>query len=421
MATVPSAFSRSLAAATLFPMDVYATFLQTIRRYRLIEPGDRVLAAVSGGADSAALLALLKELRDPAFELAVAHLDHGMRGEAGAADAAYVAEAAGAHGLEFFTARLDDAGLRRTGRGPRRSEAWLRRRRFAFLARTAAAWGAGKIALGHTRDDQAETFLLNLIRGAGTQGLGGMPFISPLPGLGSMPATGPAGAPAASSPGRQPRRSGLPRVIRPLLLIPRGDIEAWLAGRGIVPRQDATNADPGYLRNRLRAELLPLLDDLRPGARAAIARAAHLLQEDEALLETLAERALARAPHVVPPDADAGAADYGAGQAEPDDQEQASVRAELRTPAAPGPGADGAARNRTAPLSVESLQARPRPLARRLLRRAAAPQTPGAGQIEAVLELIQDGRGGQIDLGGGLVARVKGGRRGQVTLEPAAG
>ena len=169
-------------------MDVYGIFLRTLRRIGPPQAEQRVLVAVSGGADSVALLLLLLKLREggPAFHLAVAHLDHGVRGEAGRADAAFVADLAARHELPLLSGRLEpdtelecdtkeDAPLRPTSdHMALPSEERLRQARQAFLAEKAAEWRADRIALGHTRDDQAETAILNLLRGSGSRGLGGM-------------------------------------------------------------------------------------------------------------------------------------------------------------------------------------------------------------------------------------------------------
>ena len=193
--------------------------------------GSRVLVACSGGPDSLALLHVLHELAKPfGWSLAVAHLDHGVRGARSAADATFVAKQAHALGLDSEIAQVSVKG---------RSEDALRRARHAFLAQAALDLGCDAIALGHTADDQAETVLLRLARGTGVLGLAAM----------------------------RPRRG---RVLRPLLEASRQDVLAYLKDRRLRPRKDLTNADRRYARNFVRAEILPKLAHLNPRVGAAL-------------------------------------------------------------------------------------------------------------------------------------------------------
>jgi len=186
-----------------------------------------VLVACSGGPDSLALLHVLAELSAPfGLALAVAHLDHGVRGARGAADARFVARQAHALGLDSVI-ELPARPLKKA------SEDTLRKLRHAFLARAARELSCDAIALGHTADDQAETVLLRLVRGTGMTGLAAM-------------------------------RARRGRVVRPLLEASRADILAYLADRGLRPRKDETNADPAFARNFVRAEILPKLAHLNP-------------------------------------------------------------------------------------------------------------------------------------------------------------
>lgn len=233
-----------------------------ILQHTLIAPGDTVIVAVSGGADSVCLLALLHALA-PQLEcrLHVAHLDHALRA-ASKADAASVATHAAALGLPCTLERRDVRALARERRLSLETAA--RAARYDFLRAVAAKEGATCIATGHTRDDQAETLLLHLARGSGLAGLAGM----------------------------TPRRDGL---IRPLLEISHAETLACCAALGLTPREDASNRSPAHRRNRLRHEVLPLLESIQPAAGANLARAARLLAVDLALIERLAARALARA------------------------------------------------------------------------------------------------------------------------------
>jgi len=242
------------------------SLLHHLRAHRLIRPGETVVVAVSGGADSTALLHGLwfwqARLR---CRLHVAHLHHGWRGAAADADAAWVAELAARRGLPCTVGRLPP----RHTPGGAAGETAARAARYAFLGRVARATGAAAVAVAHHAGDQAETFLLNACRGAGTHGLAGM-------------------RPASDRPGF--------RLIRPLLPFSRETLRAFLSAHGLDWREDATNARPDSPRNILRLKALPLLRkgvNLRAGE--ALARAAGLLAEDDDALMRLGERARRRA------------------------------------------------------------------------------------------------------------------------------
>ena len=229
--------------------------------------GATVVAAVSGGADSLCLLGTLLALRERGQagapgDIVVATLDHGLRGAAGAEDARWVAELAARLGLRCFADQVD---ARAHARARRLSpEDAARRLRYAFLRRVAGEVGAARIALGHTLDDQAETILLHLLRGSGLDGLAGM----------------------------RPLRGDL---ARPLLGLTHTQAMAWCAERGWLPREDLTNRDERYLRNRLRRRLLPLLEAYNPEVRRTLARNAAYIADDLALLEALTDDAWAEA------------------------------------------------------------------------------------------------------------------------------
>jgi len=230
----------------------------TIERRGLLKGGETVVVAVSGGPDSLALLYVLARLAsDYRLALHVAHFDHRLR-EGSAADAAFVARVAARLGLAA-TVRAADSNEPMRGRSP---EEVARERRYAFLDEVADATGAARIATGHTLDDQAETVLMRVVAGTGVRGLGGIP----------------------------PVRD---RIIRPLIDARREETEAFCRALRLKPRRDPTNADPAFLRNALRRELLPVIME-RFNARAveALARLADLARDDDALLDELASNAM---------------------------------------------------------------------------------------------------------------------------------
>jgi tRNA(Ile)-lysidine synthase len=242
---------------------------RTIERYRLFPPGARVLVAASGGADSTALAWLLRELAPRmAFELAgLAHFNHNLRGRAADGDEAFCRDLAARLGVAFVAGRADVAAVARERRLS--IEAAGRELRYAFFERTRADLAAHRVAVGHTLDDQAETLLLNLLRGTGTRGIGGMP-------------------PARGS------------VVRPLIDCSHAELVAWLDGRGEAHRDDESNRDRRFTRNRLRHEVMPAFERAFPGAASMLARAAGVARADADYLEAVAEEMLGRVAQVEP-------------------------------------------------------------------------------------------------------------------------
>lgn len=238
-----------------------------------------VIVAVSGGADSLCLLHLLRQCAaDLNMTLVVATLDHSLRGDAGAADASFVASLARQWALPVRQARRDVGALVQTHRFS--VEEAARRVRYSFLAETAREVNAHTILTGHHADDQAETILLHLIRGSGMAGLQGMRAVTPLGASHVLPTERPA----------------TDRVIvRPLLPFSRQAIEDYCQQHGLEPREDATNAEVSYTRNRIRHEVLPLLEQLNPGIRQALAQTGAIIESDYTKLSRLADAALARA------------------------------------------------------------------------------------------------------------------------------
>ncbi|HAA75153.1 TPA: tRNA lysidine(34) synthetase TilS [Candidatus Latescibacteria bacterium] len=230
-------------------------FLNTCR---MTEPSDTVLVAVSGGLDSVSLLAALRSLAERRdLRLHVAHLDHGIRGSASAGDAAFVLELADRYDLPCHSEAVDTPRL--AAKSKRSLEEAARDARKAFLSRVADDIGADRIATAHHLDDQAETVLLRLFRGSGTTGLAGIRPIS---------------------------EDG--RVIRPFLNVSRQEIRAYAAARALEWREDATNTDSTYHRNRIRNVVMPLLTEaFDPRVPEAVYRAAQVLQADDDALDQI--------------------------------------------------------------------------------------------------------------------------------------
>jgi tRNA(Ile)-lysidine synthase len=285
-----------------------------------------VVLAVSGGADSMALLhgaARLVETDARRWMLTVAHLDHGLRPDS-ADDAAFVTDAAAALALPVEVRRTDVAALARD-KGQSIEEA-AREARYRFLDEMAPP--GALIATAHTADDAAETVLINLLRGSGLAGV--------------------AGIPARRGP-----------IVRPLLGARRATLRALLDAAGIVWRDDPSNEDRAFLRNRVRHELLPLLEELRPGAVDRIGTFSRLAADDDLLLEELAAAELTR--------------------------------------------------RRGAHRAIDWHDPPSAPLGRRVLRLAIGDPAPSAERVEALLDAAGGDRGGvRIELGGGRVASVRG-------------
>jgi len=233
----------------------------------LVGTGARVILAVSGGPDSLALLfgwAQLREQRND--DLHVAHFDHGWRAESHE-DAQRVAKWADELGLPFHT---ESASSTCPKSQPSPSEAVARDARYDFLSRTAQTVGAPFVATGHTSDDQVETVLHAILRGTGIHGLAGMPR-------------------------RRDLRSGV-SLVRPMLGISRRQVAAFLETKELSPCDDPSNGDRRFTRNRIRAELIPLLRrDYNPRVDEAILRLAQLADRSSELIDTFAERLLEEA------------------------------------------------------------------------------------------------------------------------------
>jgi tRNA(Ile)-lysidine synthase len=301
---------------------------------RLITAGSSVLAAVSGGGDSVALLHLLHRFaRSRDLRITVAHLDHGLR-RGSRADRRFVERLARDLGLPCVADRREVAALRRKSESP---EEAARRVRRAFLFEAADRAGCERIATGHTLDDQAETVLMRLVRGAGATALTGM---------------------AASGPGP---------FVRPLLDLERAELRAYLRRRELAFRDDPSNRDLRFDRNRVRRLVLPVLTEvLNPRAARHLVQAAQRFREDAQHLDAEAATALRR---------------------------------QTRRDGSGGLAIDAA-----------RLIALPPPLGRRLARLAlqeagADPRRIGARHVETLIDLAGGRSGRRAHLPGGISAR----------------
>lgn len=211
----------------------------------------QLLLGISGGADSMALMYLL---RLKGCSIHAVHVNHGLRGEASDADETFVRSVCAEQQIPLTVHHLHPP--------EHPGENWARQERYRCFRETSARQGISVLALAHHRDDQTETLLLHLMRGAGLNGLTGMTEESSLDGL---------------------------RIIRPLLLFSRQELQQALRSDGLQWREDESNQDSRYFRNALRHELLPLMERLSPGSNARIAAAAETLQADEDALQSLTE------------------------------------------------------------------------------------------------------------------------------------
>ncbi len=243
--------------------DILPNVLATITRYNMLQPEDSVVVGVSGGIDSTALLHVLWRLREPwRLKLYAAHLNHGIRGEDAVKDARLVQ----ALGTELgIPVRVKELDIPEIARKMRQSEEEAGRiARYHFYEELADEVGANRIAVGHHGDDQVETVLMNLIRGAGLRGLSGIP-----------PVRG--------------------RVIRPLIELEKWQLEAYCRSWGLPWREDVTNWSIAYRRNFVRWEIVPRLKQLNPRVVRKIMDTAETLSEDWRFLEELAQEAFGKA------------------------------------------------------------------------------------------------------------------------------
>lgn len=243
----------------VFLLDVSAAF------QRLIREGDSVLLGLSGGADSVALLHMLLDFREKrAFSLRALHVEHGIRGAEALGDADFVRGMCSALGVPLGICHVDVPG-----EAKRRRSGLEETARFLRHAALHEAANGARIALAHHADDQAESVLLHLARGSGLQGLLGM-------------------------------SEDEPPYIRPLLGLRASEIRDYLRARGIGWREDSTNADTAYARNRVRSRILPEIEVINPRAVEAIGRLSGILREQEDWLAGETGRAFAQAYEAMP-------------------------------------------------------------------------------------------------------------------------
>lgn len=240
---------------------------KTIETKELLRDGDRVLACVSGGPDSMALLHILAELRNQyEIEIFVAHLNHMLRGRAADADADFVKTAADNLGL---TSVIEKNDIKKFAKSHKLSlEEAAREARYDFYRRAAEKVNAAKIATGHTLDDQAETVLMRLLKGSGSLGLSGIPY---------------------------KRRFGDLWIVRPLLDVTRKEIEKYLKNNRIPSRRDASNLQTLYFRNKIRNVLIPILEkDFNPNIKETLSSTASVLSDESSYLADIASKKLKR-------------------------------------------------------------------------------------------------------------------------------
>jgi tRNA(Ile)-lysidine synthase len=235
-----------------------------MRKWRMTEPGQRLLVAVSGGADSTALLYLMHTLSEALrISLGIVHLNHGLRGSEARRDERFVAAMADDLGLSFHSKYADARKFQREqGLSPEEAARTLRYRYFDEILDSGPY---DRLATGHNADDNAEQVLLGLTRGSGPRGLSGIP----------------------------PVRSG--RIIRPLICVKRRDVEKYLASRKIAFVADTSNDDPAFMRNRIRHQIMPMLRRLcNPSITDTINRTSRIMRDEEDWLGGLASAELDR-------------------------------------------------------------------------------------------------------------------------------
>jgi len=235
----------------------------TIEKYRMLEKKDKVLAGVSGGPDSITLLHVLSAVKkEYSLDVLIAHLDHKFRGDESDADRKFCEGLAKKYNLEIVSGQIDVPRIaKEKGISP---EEAARIERYNFFKKVAGAKGIKKIAVGHTMDDQAETVLMRLIRGAGMLGLGGMSPVKDMQGF---------------------------KIIRPLIEVSRKEIEDFISQNNLRFRQDSSNEKNIFTRNKIRRELIPILEkDFNANIKEVLVNMAENLRLENEFLSRYAKR-----------------------------------------------------------------------------------------------------------------------------------
>jgi tRNA(Ile)-lysidine synthase len=267
----------------VFVNELRRAVVEYIRKHELLKAGDRVGIAVSGGADSVAMLRLLLELRtELGVVLSVVHFNHKLRGAESEGDERFVAELAQRHKLEFH---CESGAVAAYAAEKHLSvETAARELRYQYFRQLLLEGRLNRIATGHTLDDQAETVLLKIVRGAGGRGLAGV-----YPQLSAS-----SSQPSALS-FQQDQKSQVASIVRPLLGTRRRDLEAYLLGMGQGWREDKSNRDLRHMRNRVRHGILPRLERyLNPAVREALAETAEIARAEEEYWQQEVSRVLPR-------------------------------------------------------------------------------------------------------------------------------
>ena len=251
-------------------MNISSLVLKTIEKYNMLECGDKVIAAVSGGADSVCMLHILNNLKnDLKFSLCCAHINHGLRGEAADSDEAFVKALCVNMGIDFYSKKFDVARLAEENKIT--CEEAGRNVRYSFFEEIKTKYGYNKVATAHNKNDNAETVLMRIIRGTGIDGLAGIPYM---------------------------RNDG---VIRPILDISREQVEEYCAENNLEFCTDATNLENDFTRNKVRNMLIPFIErEFNAKISDSLIRLSDSAEEDSKFLKSYTKRLYQRLGNPIP-------------------------------------------------------------------------------------------------------------------------
>lgn len=251
-------------------MNISSLVLKTIEKYNMLERGDKVIAAVSGGADSVCMLHILNNLKnDLKFSLCCAHINHGLRGEAADSDEAFVKALCVNMGIDFYSKKFDVARLAEENKIT--CEEAGRNVRYSFFEEIKTKYGYNKVATAHNKNDNAETVLMRIIRGTGIDGLAGIPYM---------------------------RNDG---VIRPILDISREQVEEYCAENNLEFCTDATNLENDFTRNKVRNMLIPFIErEFNAKISDSLIRLSDSAEEDSKFLKSYTKRLYQRLGNPIP-------------------------------------------------------------------------------------------------------------------------